>query len=82
MARAEKLNFDLVNHPLLRTKDSDSPNHRSRPYINQAGPGQYDIPEIIGHRTVLADKRNGPCFSFGHRTKKMPFISEEYLKVS
>ncbi len=75
---------DDHKHPLLlrhKTNDKSLTNQRSRPYINETGPGQYEIPEIIGHKTVIADKRNGPSFTFGHRTKKMQFISKEYLKV-
>ena len=58
-------------------------NHRRlRPYMNETGPGDYDVPEFTGTKSVLADKRSSPSFSFGVRTNKIQFISKEYLTVS
>ena len=50
--------------------------------MNETGPGDYDVPEITGKQSILAENKNGPRFSFGMRSKKMQFISKEYLKVS
>ena len=50
--------------------------------MNETGPGDYDLPEMIGKQQSLTEKKNGPKFTFGSRTKKMQFISKEYLKVS
>jgi len=33
--------------------------------MNETGPGDYDTPEYTGLKTIIADKKNGPCFSFG-----------------
>ena len=54
---------------------------RQRPYMNETGPGDYELPSMTGSKSILAEKKNGPSFSFGVRTKKMQFISKEYLRV-
>jgi hypothetical protein len=50
--------------------------------VNETGPGDYELPEMTGSKSVLADKKSGPSFSFGARLKKTQFISKEYLRVS
>lgn len=49
--------------------------------MNETGPGDYDLPEMTGNKSVIGDKKSGPSFSFGARTRKMQFISKEYLRV-
>jgi len=49
--------------------------------MNETGPGDYNVPEFTGTKSVLAEKKNGPSFTFGVRTKKIQFISKEYLRV-
>ena len=55
---------------------------RLKPYMNETGPGDYNVPEFTGTKSVLAEKKTGPSFTFGSRTKKIQFISKEYLRVS
>jgi hypothetical protein len=50
--------------------------------MNETGPGDYNVPEFTGTKSVLAEKKTGPSFTFGSRTKKVQFISNEYLRVS
>ena len=42
---------------------------RNKGYINETGPGDYDIPNITGFTTIISDKKNGPCFSFGGKSQ-------------
>ncbi len=49
--------------------------------MNETGPGDYNVPQFTGNKSVLAEKKTGPSFSFGTRAKKVQFISKEYLRV-
>jgi hypothetical protein len=49
--------------------------------MNETGPGDYNVPQFTGNKSVLAEKKTGPSFTFGKRAKKIQFISKEYLRV-
>jgi len=51
---------------------------KKRPYLNETGPGDYELPALTG--PAVPDKRSGPAFSFGVK-RTAHFISKEYLKV-
>jgi len=54
---------------------------RLKPYMNETGPGDYNIPHFTGNKSVLAEKKTGPSFTFGKKANKIQFISKEYLRV-
>ena len=37
--------------------------------MNETGPGDYDVPQFTGNKSVLAEKKTGPSFTFGKRSK-------------
>jgi len=49
--------------------------------MNETGPGDYNIPQFTGNKSVLAEKKTGPSFTFGTKANKIQFISKEYLRV-
>ena len=45
--------------------------YKVKHYHNVTGPGDYDIPSYTGFNSHIAERRNGPSFSFGHRPPKI-----------
>lgn len=41
----------------------------SRTYLNDVGPGQYNLPPLTGRHSLEAKRRNIPSISFGLKTK-------------
>lgn len=58
-----------------------SKNHIQRAaatYLNNVGPGQYDLPPLFGTKTIETRKRNLPLISFRMKTK--PVLHKEFAK--
>lgn len=47
-------------------------------YMNNVGPGQYNLPPLFGTKTIETRKRNLPLISFGIKTK--PILHKEFAK--
>ena len=46
-----------------------------RTYLNELGPGQYNLPQLTGRHSLESKRRNIPNISFAARTK-MPWTEE------
>ncbi len=71
--------LNTISHSEERYKQRQR--RKLKPYMNETGPGDYNMPQFTGNKSVLAEKKTGPSFSFGTRAKKVQFISKEYLRV-
>ena len=42
----------------------------ARTYLNELGPGQYNLPPLTGRHSIETKRKNIPLISFGPKTKK------------
>jgi hypothetical protein len=53
----------------------------SKSYLNTTGPGDYDLPPLIGNKNHDSLKTNVPAYSFPTKSNKS-IISKEHVQVS
>lgn len=65
-----------VNNNKLFTGTTDQETDKAlRTYMNEIGPGQYNLPSLTGRHSLESKRRNIPSISFGGKTKA-PWHSE------
>ena len=82
-SRAKYLGNASIDYSTMNSmgfKSLGQSEYKIKPYYNQTGPGDYNIPSFVGKSTNVGGRRNGPKFSFGSRPEKIQFFSEEYLR--
>lgn len=62
---SKSLEFRGRQKVVVKVEDNVSTKRRNRPYLNEAGPGDYETPSLFGTKTNVAGRRNGPKFTFG-----------------
>lgn len=51
-------------------------------YLNETGPGDYDIKKLTGVNISTSNVRNAPKFSFGSKILKSGIISKKHVQDS
>ena len=61
----------IVNSTKLFTGTPEEEHSKAhRTYLNELGPGQYNLPPLTGRYSIETKKKNIPLISFGPKTKQ------------
>ena len=68
----ERENKSLTSNPskIFTGTSIEEHDKANRTYLNELGPGQYNLPAMTGRHSIEAKRRNLPSISFGPKTKQ------------